>query len=218
MKRHYIFEDNKQDDIQRLICYLYRFMPAVDTYFHWVQGASNILHTIKSIGNEDEIFVFMDLVPDNPSTAEIYMDIRRIYKKGYNVLVFPIPCAEYFMIKALCNLNIQKTNQELLSLLNEEVYYSSSLLDTLENQRYITSFERYCKIMLKHLDSECGYKSNNEDRIYDRLKGRFYRKDCSMCDGCSMEYTLQRKAEELLHNYPCAPVGAYFTHYTSRPL
>lgn len=228
MARYYIFEDDERDDIQKLFYFPYlknaklvkispdHFLLELNNHdiLRWACGASNIKPIIETLSKDTEIFIFMDLVPDNSSTATLYRDIGNLRKSGYNVIVFPIPCAEYYMIKTLCDLQIQCLTPDIDVVLHREVYYDSSLFKA---SGRITTFEQYCKAVLRNMDMICTRKSNDEDREQNNLKGRFYRDNCR-CADCTFRYPLKKKAEELLHRYPCIPLGAYMIYHVTRKL
>ena len=181
----------------------------------WVGGAGKIIPAIKSLSKKSEIYVFMDLVPDNRETANLYRDIRMLRKEGYDILVFPIPCAEYYMIKVLCDLGIQSRTPDIDIVLKRGVYYNSSILDNPQSKEHIKNFETFCKVVLSKMGMMCACKSNEKDRELNNLKGRFYRADCQ-CTACNFRYSMQQKAEKLLSIYRCFPPGAYVIYYKIR--
>lgn len=165
-----------------------------------------------------EIYVFLDLVPDNPFTVKSYEKLLKLKRRGCNILVFPIPCSEYYMLKTLCSLHMEGLNQDIITVLNREVYYNSNLFELELSKEYITNFEKYCKVVFGSISKICARKSNNADREHNNLKGRFYRVNCEDCKECDFGETLQNKAEELLHRFPCIPIGANITKFHRRVL
>lgn len=144
-----IFEDNEHDDIQRLFKASYK-----DTkHLIWSQGSSNIEDEIKSHGVGAEYYVFMDLVPDNPETRKSYDKIKALKSKGYKVIIFPIPCAEYYLIKALVGIGLIDETDEIKEVINREVYYNSTAIIDERDAKHITNFERLCKVIVSRFDT-----------------------------------------------------------------
>lgn len=199
-----IFEDNEKDDIQRLLKASY-----TDTSnIVWANGASNITYEIKRLGKENEYYVFMDLVPDNIETYLSYCKIKSSVKNGYRVIIFPIPCIEYYLIKMLLNIGILEDSKALRDLIDRKDYAKLAYIKDERDRRYIKTFERLCKVVIARVDKECARKSNESDRINDSLKGTLYRHDCPCKYNKCMNMTLINKSFELLLQFPCIPAGS----------
>ncbi len=200
-----IFEDDERDDIQRL----FRESYSIDcNNIIWSQGSSNIIHKIENLGYDNEYFVFMDLVPDNVETYKSYRKISGLKNLGYKIIIFPIPCAEYFMIKAFIDMGVLDKDNVPEELINKDIYYNSEFIHTDKDIRYINTFERFCKRVLASLNKECLRKSSEDDREQNNLKGSIYREDCPCIHNTCLDMTLKIKSFHLLKQYPCIPSGS----------
>lgn len=55
----------------------------------------------KGYRNE-EVVVFLDVVPDNKKTADMYVLISKTYRSKFErLIIMPIPCIEFYYIEAL---------------------------------------------------------------------------------------------------------------------
>lgn len=171
-------------------------------------GVGQIKNYIEDIGKEEQIFIFMDLVPDNPITYSEYIKLVTMRNNGYNIMVFPVPCTEYFFIKAFDDTHILK-HSRITELALKRGVITNTEVDGEKRKNY----EKFCKAILHGLVLDCAALDNKSERF--RL---YYEKDCA-CDKsyshCADE-TLVDKAKNVLKEYPCIPAGSkYETHKLS---
>lgn len=51
---------------------------------------------------DEEVVIFLDVVPDNKKTADMYNLISKTYKSKFKrLIIMPIPCIEFYYIEAL---------------------------------------------------------------------------------------------------------------------
>lgn len=49
---------------------------------------------------DEEVVIFLDVVPDNKNTVMLYNQINKTYKQKFSkLIVLPIPCIEFYYIK-----------------------------------------------------------------------------------------------------------------------
>ena len=203
MTHHYIFEDSGMDVLSKLFMRGYRSVP--DT-FHWVDGASNIFSVIEQYKKDVLYVVYLDLVPDNPHTVMTYNKLKKlVVEQGYKIIVFPSPCAEFYVAKLLLKLNLLPDSEPVRTVLSRSVYYNSSLIETDKDTKFARTYERFCKLLLYKLPYDCA--STSSDVIVHPQGRLFYGVDCT-CTGCGKivhPLSLQQKGTELVRLYECPP-------------
>lgn len=170
---------------------------ACPTLFEFAGGGRNIRNKLDELYSAGEVFlIYMDVVPDNEQTVRQFMQIvkhvrERKYKKVY---VIPIPCMEYYIIKAFGD----KSNVEIQTVLSLSDYGNSELNKKVY-RGLCPSFEKYCKQVALHVLRAC-------QRVGKGKRGFYYSEDC-LCEkadteGCSVEITRIQKAWNLVRTLP----------------
>lgn len=102
--------------------------------------------------------VYFDVVPDNLELNKAYNSLReKQANRGYNnINIIPIPCTEYFVIKALYNLGVDFIFK--YKWLNIVLYYTLNGITigkpfppkSLGYKESFRSFEKQCKLVLEN--------------------------------------------------------------------
>lgn len=206
MTYHYIFEDSGVDVLSKLFQSGYRSVP---DNFHWVDGASNIFTVIEEFKKDVLYVVYLDLVPDNPHTVMTYNKLKKlVVEHGYKIIVFPSPCAEFYVVKLLQQLNLLPDAEPVRTVLSRSVYYDSSLIETADDMKFARTYERFCKLLLYKLPYGCA--STSSDTIAHPQGRLFYKVDCACtgCDKIAQPLSLQQKGIKLVRLYECPPRGS----------
>lgn len=115
----YIFEDHPDADISKLFKSAYNNNNINN--FIYAKGNGNLVDKINYYISKttDKIIVFMDTIPGNKDCYSIYREIRLIsIKHNCRVIVLPIICSEYYMIKSIKNKDIFKDREEINRCMN----------------------------------------------------------------------------------------------------
>ena len=202
----YIFEDKKDDILSKLLCRAYSEEVSSNFIFAGGNGRiKSVLEGLLSTGDE-YIFIFLDTIPANDSIRRLYRDLSRICKKSERCIVFPIVCSEYYFIKFLYDIQFPVNDLDALKFCVDKTFYkSSSLLDTEESVLFAKNFEKFYKLVLKHVNvlNSCLEKSDNYIK--------FLSCDC-ICDNeldkC-YSLSLLKNAVGYISKFPCFPSGSY---------
>lgn len=209
MNKVVIFEDNPDSLISKLLT---RATVEVDMIFS--KGCSNVITKVNEaiLMGYKEIFVFIDLVPDNKRTVDAYnslvcegldgvisarnrdgvsdVDLSEIF-----YCVIPIFCIEYIVLKSIGRNSYGKKRDYTYvgNMLNDlGAVYESVSGDTLE--RKFKSMLNGGKI------SRCFTSRESSTNI---VTGKFYKEDCN-CEewGCSCREHLDVKGDKIYAELP----------------
>lgn len=202
----YIFEDNENADISVLFKEAYREYNR-NLKFIYVMGNGRLYSEAKKqleLCNNEEVAVYMDMIPCNPDCAKIFRELSKLSRKNnYRVIIMPIVCAEYYMIKSLEDKDF--INDEHIKCINKEQHFKSDLLKN-DNYaaKYCKNFEKYCKYILKFTSKRDCIKPMNVDK---KIRGEYYRQDClcSKPDNECKSLSLINKSLALLSQYQYVP-------------
>lgn len=99
----------------------------------------NVLATL-----DDEVVVYVDVVPDNVKTISTYLRLMQyvIHKGSKNVYIIPIPCIEYFAIKGFGSDCIEKS-----IVVNRDEYLQTKIAKNNLSEKCKT-FEKFCKAVM----------------------------------------------------------------------
>lgn len=186
-----MFEDSKEaipSQVLRLAC---------PELFEFAGGNRNIKNKLDEIYNSSESFIiYMDAVPDNEQTMrQIIQIVKYVKEKNYrDVYVIPIPCIEYYIIKAFGD----RHNPEIQTVLSLGSYAESELNKKVY-RGMCPSFEKYCKQVALHVLKFC-------QRVGKGKEGLYYLSDC-LCEkadveGCTIGVTRMQKAWSLVQSLP----------------
>ena len=75
----FVFEDEETDLLSKLFVSAYS-----NCSFYYVKGNGNISNKVKKLLNESDetIMVFLDTIPDNKDTIDIYNDLKRLSRRN----------------------------------------------------------------------------------------------------------------------------------------
>ena len=200
-----IFEDSKESPISRL---LLGSSAGKDMVF--CGGYRGIPSAIKSaIEHGEDVIVYIDVSPNNGDASRILGRIRRINRGEHKVIVVPIICAEYILLRML----VQYKYVDDLCIKDKALSdlvkgYVVDLTNGVIGEG--KSLEKVCKhIIMNHLPRCLQNKQNRP--------GKFMCDDCNCetCDllekGCNDEFRV--KAERLYASLPLfyMPGGMEYT-------
>lgn len=188
-----IFEDSSESPISKLL-----LGSSVGKDMIFYSGSRRIPRVIKQVLRTDELVVlYVDVSPNNESTVETYRHAFRLAKQNCRILLVPIICAEYVLLRMLVHYGyiteLCSKDRKLYDFIDRYVLCNS------ESSRYEKeSLEKICKhVVEKHLP-EC--LQNKKHR-----PGKFLCGNCE-CDECTLSnrgYTdgFTEKAErECMHH------------------
>ena len=137
--------------------------------------------------------------------------VAKLWKKLYfsgslnlkcnRVIVMPIVCSEYYLVKSLVNQNMINVPEV------EKIDQPSKIIDAFItsdiDRKYCKNFEKMYKLVLKKYCNNCT-NTAKENQLY-------YTCDCE-CTDCTCRKTLIEKSVELLQEYKGVPHGVYCAH------
>lgn len=194
----YLFEDGDDSILLKFIRKGYENPKIIEG----TSGVGLIKTYVKNIGKDEQIFIFMDLVPDNKVTCAEYEILKSMKNDGYNIIVFPVPCTEYFFIQTLVQLNMIEMTKEVRECLRRGVITNLTI-----NGETAKNYERFCKKILHNMPIDCARLDGESPKF-----GLFYTEDCK-CSSAELdckEFSLKDKVKELLQCYPCIPSGSIY--------
>lgn len=153
-----IFEDAELSPISNLIKTCYKQYDWRD-FVIFTGGKDNLLSKLKEqYSPDDYYFIFVDLIPDNYDVIKTCRRLlKSIRKEEYkNVLVLPVICAEYYVLKAFKGIYSENS-------------FSKVALE-FGNYRSIsncTNFENFCKHALTSLEESCIHTKDYTIGFYD---------------------------------------------------
>ena len=204
----YIFEDHPEADISLLFKSAYN--GKIANSFIYAKGNGDLVDKVRSclLNTADMIVVFMDTIPGNKDCYTIYRELGHISKKNNNrVVVLPIICAEYYMIKSIQNEELFIDMDETNRCINKIPHITSKLMKYTDKARFCKNFEKYCKYILKYNTSKDCLKPYNK---IDDINGEYYKESCTceMSTSDCLQKTLSEKAINLLVSYKYVPSGS----------
>lgn len=185
----YVFEDNGNDIFSRLFKINYTAQYAEK--FKYLSGISKAQKVLsEDLKNNDTAVLFMDIVPDNQELSRIYTALRLLSLSNESrLIIILIPCIEYQFIQTVANLVSNRYIDRCLSY-----DYYGDLVNDFKSTR-ITSFEKYCKCVIKEKLPKC--MSTDLTRLGEEL---YFTEMCK-------HNTILDRARSLLCTYPAVPVG-----------
>ena len=134
-------------------------------------GAILISREAMGFYKEGPVDVFMDLVPDNEELVKLYRRLSVMSRDNYyRLVVITIPCIEYEFILSVNDIISNEFTDRCISYSDYSDLVKTISID--EGKR-ITTFERYCKAVVKHKMLKCMSTDTriNNEHIY-------FTKDC----------------------------------------
>ena len=200
----HIFEDHKESVLAQL--YRAAYPISVSASFEYADGVSNLESKIKEFLSKsyvEAIVAYMDAIPGNKSTRDIYFKLRHL-ARGSNIPVHIVPlvCAEFYFIKAFSDCSsLILLPDAVKSCAELSAIYSSDIVSTDEDKRYCNSFERYCKLVQAKAFRPCASASSSTNIF-------FYQNDCV----ADVQMSLHKKGLKYVQVFPCFPRGGGFGH------
>ena len=195
----YVFEDRADDLLSEL------FMSAYSKCsFVYTRGNGNLVDKIVELlqNSNDTIMVFLDTIPDNKNTINVYNNLRRVSRKNnFRVFVMPIVCAEYYFIQSLSN-NMFISHLGVDICKNKGYWKNSELIEDMD-KHFVKNFEKFCKLILLKNVKDCAKHSRKDNIFY----GIYYQNDC-LCDysdNSCKKFPKVEKAVNFVHQYPVFP-------------
>lgn len=111
------------------------------------EGDKNIIKKLTELRETNKILVvFIDVMPDNIKTVECYNKCIKWVDSGeVECYVIPIPCIEYYVIKAFYKESLVKN--VVIDFMNYKDYIYDDNHRLLSNK----SFEKFCKSVIKKI-------------------------------------------------------------------
>jgi len=202
----YIFEDKKDDILSEFFRKAY---PSdIANKFIYANGNGYILGIVQQIlkNTQEIIVVFLDFYPTNDSIVRIYKNMRFESRKNNNrVIVLPIVCAEFYILKLL------DKNKMIIDNAKADVAFNFELYDevlcsndvTKKDVKFCKNFEKYCKLVSMKWVKECARTNSTQE---------YYTENClcnTLKDNSCEDYGLIQKAIDYISQYPCVPEGSY---------
>ncbi|MDO5150612.1 MAG: hypothetical protein Q4D76_14675 [Oscillospiraceae bacterium] len=191
-----LFEDNPNTPSSRLFksCLF-----GDNIYFS--NGNHNLAAVAANLANEgNSVIVFVDVSVNSIKTKMVYNALAKRFKDDEHILVLPIICIEYYILRMLCNHGfldfVQFQTKEMQSLLqNFVVDITGEPIDKSLEKQY------------KHILSEIGNKKHCYiNRMANNgMRGRFYMCDCPCTESHCTDYkkaSIGYKAESLYSTLP----------------
>lgn len=202
----YVFEDHEEDIISKFFRKAYPDNKSKE--FVYAKGNSNvdkIVENLLQITN-DTIVVYLDTIPGNKHTAEIYSKLRRKSQmEQYRIIVLPVVCMEYYLIKSLKDSQAMKCLTGVEICINKGLYFNSALISTAEDKKFVKNFEKYCKLILIKNLKQC---ASHSGKLTEQCYGAYYLNNC-ICqyaeDDCKRE-ELKTKIHRYLSQFDCVPM------------
>ncbi len=205
----YVFEDDERDPLPQL--FIKAYDKRLSDKFIYTRGNGNVYNKVETLllSTDDTIVVYLDTVPGNLDTRRIYTKLSNLsVRNGNRVIVLPVICSEYYFIKSVEYENVITSQDDLRICIDRKPYFISQLLNGESEKKYCSSYEKYCKLILKKAAIDCIRNSrDNGKNVYFRW---YYNQDCK----CGMPFEdckdkqLAVKSMDFLNSFPCVPVGS----------
>lgn len=214
----HVFEDNSDDRLVKLFNKSYKeevqnkFIYAASNAF--IQG---VLDDIKE-PKKQEVVVYLDVSPDNKNTVKIYerLTTDKVLEEGKEpnikrfkrFIVLPIPCREFYYIKALHNTQVEIRKDWVNDVLSRKPFWNQTLLSIPKEKELCKNFEKFCKRVAYNSFKYCTIKKNNLGYfdiscICNDNSDKMFDTDCRDED-------IDLKVFRILAAFPCFPSGSNF--------
>ena len=211
----YILEDNPDSTISKFFMKAYKnidndVITFANSNNRLYREAKNTLDTYK----DDYVIVYLDMVPGVEIETAIYNKLRWLsIKRQYRLIVLPVPCFEYFVIKSIRSLGITEVDSQSIDIcVNKENYKESKLLHDGHRAKKCINFEKYCKQVLNNAFIECTGTDGMRCKASGMYK-HYYTRNCPCGNNAQYnckELQLKMKVFKLLCNIPIFPKAEEF--------
>ena len=214
----YIFEDHPGSPLQKCFLQCYPEGHFKDNIF-FVKGNINIPvklnELIEQNKTNEDVVIYLDLVPDNPHTRDVYRQIDKQYRcKFTKLIVLPIPCMEYYYIKAFQRQEKFRLNEDAIKTVIERGWHKDQPLKrTVEERQKYWSFEKFCKLVMQRAIIIClhNWTKNTHNIEYLQVScADCSRKPCLCTDRERPQFQINAKKKNFIHSFPCVPAGSNF--------
>lgn len=204
MSMRYFFEDREGSALSEFLRIPYG--KREDIVF--TEGSGNLeTYVGKHLESpENTAVVYLDTMPNNLSTADIYTELACLSRAAnYRCVVIPIVCVEYYFLRSLTGSTVVKDKHLVDLCVSKNYYLNESSLKTHSIKSYDT-FERFCKMVCEYSLYRCA----SIRRTGKLSKSHHYTNDhCPCCgkDSACVEpdKLLLEKASKFVSMFPCIP-------------
>lgn len=185
-------------------------------------GCNNLLSKAVKIQNPgDIIIIYYDVAPNNSKTTKGYRNLCSTIKTKNikDMIVIPIICIEYIVIKCLYKYNqlsipnrCKDIEKYLIKDLDWNTYVNNNKNNKMLNNYITSSLEHFYKYVLSQIQPQI-CKLNSHAYLGNKIdltsgKGKFFYRDCPCEYYCNTkcEDKLQLKAERLYQELPLATI------------
>ena len=157
---------------------------------------------------ENTAVVYLDTVPNNLSTADIYRELATLSRAtNYRCVVIPIVCVEYYFLRSLVGSTVIKDKSLVNLCVSKNYYLGESSLKKHSLKSYDT-FERFCKMVCEYSLYRCA----SIRRSGKLSESHHYTNDACPCHGkdtvcVEPDKSLLEKASKFVSMFPCIPCG-----------
>lgn len=207
----YIFEDSPGSWVQKCLMDCYEKGQTVGKIFY-TSGNRYILTKLDELlaanHTDEEVVIFLDVVPDNKNTVMLYNQINKTYKQKFSkLIVLPIPCIEFYYIKQLqYNNKVILDNNQVNDVVSRGWHKHSRLKKNFDECRTYWQFEKFCKLVLKRAFKKCIKPKDHDSPLYYRFNCKMCRYRRSECYNPNFA-SLINKHRSLIKSFPCVPMG-----------
>lgn len=203
----HVYEDNPDTLLSKL--FLSAYPEEEQDKIQYSEGATKLISVAWKILQENpsaRVALYVDISPDNINTLHTYNRLAT-YAQGYvgRLFVFPVLSAEYYFLKSVSGL--LEDSDDLRRCLMVLPWLDSSLVATEDDHRFVTSFEKYCKLFLLKAVPDCMKHTRRVGGFANGLYGYYFERTCA-CDGCWAGCTdsPKTKGEGFVRQHPLFPV------------
>lgn len=204
----YIFEDNRLDLISKFFMSAYSEDTA--SKFIYANGNSQLINVSENaLKDGSTAVVYIDTIPGNKDIYRIYRELSVISRRNnYRLIVLPIVCSEYYLIKSLLNTQVIMSTKGIKQCINKEEHWKSNIIETVKDREYAKNFEKVCKLILMKNFKDCALHCG---KTTCARYGKYYLEDCicNMGDSCCNTESQISKVTRFLAEYPCVPINSH---------
>lgn len=190
-----LFEDNPTSPVSQCLA-----ASCVGESFKFAAGSANLRKVINTLTGE--IYVYVDVVLDNPATMTTYGELVRTFRRNSNVHIIPIPCIEYYVVQYLHDLGL--LSNKYYDMSRHTFDFRSFIDKSFGNIPH--SIESFYKALLNTSKYIC---TRNTKSAKNSGIGIFYIADCDCTQYCQRLYNkhLKDKADLLVSYLPAYPTS-----------
>lgn len=190
-----LFEDNPTSPVSECLS-----ASCVGESFKFAAGSANLRKAIQTLN--EEVYVYVDVVLDNPETVTTYGELVRTFRRNKSVRIIPIPCIEYYVVQYLHDLGL--LDNKYYDLSSRTFDFKSFIDKSFGNVPH--SIETFYKALLNTSKYIC---TRNTKSVKNIGTGTFYRTDCACTQYCRglCKKSLREKSDLLVSYLPAYPAS-----------